>query len=60
LEIGASVGWFTVIASQRCKHIYAVEPLHAEILRENLRLNKINTCTVLEYAVGDKKMQGEL
>ncbi len=60
LDIGASVGGFTVMAAQRCRHIYAVEPLHAEILRENLRLNKINNCTVLEYAVGDKKARGEL
>jgi len=60
LDIGASVGGFTVMAAKRCKQVYAVEPLHTEILRENLTLNNIDNCTVLEYAVGDKKMRGEL
>jgi FkbM family methyltransferase len=60
LDIGASVGGFSVMAAQRCKHIYAVEPLHAEILRENLKLNNINNCTVLEFAVGNREMMGEL
>ena len=60
LDIGASVGGFTVMAAKRCKQVYAVEPLHAEILHENLKLNGINNCTVLEYAIGDKKMRREL
>jgi FkbM family methyltransferase len=60
LDIGASVGGFTVMAAKRCRHVYAVEPLHAEILRENLKLNNINNCTVLEYAVGDRDMWEKL
>jgi len=60
LDIGASVGGFTVMAAKRCRHIYAVEPLHTELLRENLKLNNISNCTVLEYAVGDREMLREL
>jgi len=60
LDIGASVGGFTVMAAKRCKHIYAVEPLHADILRKNLKMNNIDNCTVLEYAVGDRDTMGEL
>jgi FkbM family methyltransferase len=60
LDMGASVGGFTIMAAKRCKHIYSVEPLHAEILRENIRLNNINNCTILEYAVGNTEMSGEL
>jgi hypothetical protein len=60
LDLGASVGGFTVMAARRCRHIYAVEPLHGEILQENLKLNNVNNCTVLEYAIGNRKTMGEL
>lgn len=53
LDLGACVGGFTIHASRRCKHVYSVEPLFTEILKENLILNNITNCTILPYAIGD-------
>jgi FkbM family methyltransferase len=57
LDLGASVGGFTIHAAQRCKHIYAVEPLFTDLLIENLKLNNIQNCTVISYAIGERKKE---
>lgn len=60
LDLGASVGGFTIHASKRCKHVYAVEPLFTDILRENIALNNVVNCTVIPLAIGDVHKTGDL
>jgi FkbM family methyltransferase len=60
LDLGACVGGFTIRAAERCKHIYAVEPLYIDILKKNLELNHIRNCTILPYAIGEKRHKGTL
>lgn len=57
LDIGANIGAFSLLASKKAKHVYAVEPLYADILRENIRINNINNITVMELGLGDGTKQ---
>jgi FkbM family methyltransferase len=52
VDIGANVGAFCIRASRYTGNVFAVEPLTAGILQENIQLN--DACiTVLEGALGD-------
>jgi hypothetical protein len=51
LDIGACIGGFTVPAALRCAHVYAVEPLYTDELRENIAFNSLENVTVLEKAI---------
>jgi hypothetical protein len=52
IDIGANVGAFCIRAAQDSNHVTAVEPVSADILRENIRLNKVEV-KVIEGALGD-------
>ena len=52
IDIGANVGAFCIRAAQYSSHVTAVEPVSADILRENIRLNKVEV-KVIEGALGD-------
>ena len=52
LDIGANIGAFSMLASKKAKHVYAIEPLYTDILRKNIALNKITNITVLEIGLG--------
>jgi FkbM family methyltransferase len=52
IDIGANVGAFCIRASRFSRHIVAVEPVTASILRENIRLNGVPV-EVIEGALGD-------
>jgi hypothetical protein len=56
IDIGANVGAFCVRASRYSPHIVAVEPVTAQILRENIRLNSVPV-QVIEAALGDGKVK---
>jgi hypothetical protein len=52
LDIGANVGAFSLFVSRMVKHVYAVEPMLTDILKQNVLLNKANNITVLDEALG--------
>lgn len=52
LDIGANVGGFSLFISKMVKHVYAVEPITTDILRENIVLNKIDNITVFDNCLG--------
>ena len=52
IDIGANVGAFCIRASRYSPHVVAVEPVTAELLRENIRLNDVPV-QVIEGALGD-------
>ena len=52
LDIGANIGAFSILASKKAKHVFAVEPLSADIIRKNIAINGINNITVLETGIG--------
>lgn len=51
IDIGANVGGFCIRAAQLSDHVLAVEPVLAEVLRENIARNRLNV-TVAEGALG--------
>ncbi len=52
LDIGANVGAFSLFVSRMVKHVYAVEPMLTDILKQNISLNKADNITVLDEALG--------
>jgi hypothetical protein len=54
IDIGANVGAFCILASRYSRHVVAVEPLTAALLRKNIHLNGV-TVQVIEGALGDGK-----
>jgi hypothetical protein len=52
IDIGANVGAFSLRASRYSPHVVAVEPVTADLLRENIRLNNAPV-QVIEGALGD-------
>ena len=53
IDIGASVGGFSIPASKKAKHVYAVEPMTPDMLTKNILLNKRENIDVLDVALGD-------
>lgn len=52
LDIGAHIGAFSIFASKKARHVYAVEPLYADIIRKNISINGINNISVIETGLG--------
>ena len=55
-DVGANVGFFTLLASKLAREVYAFEPLprNLEYLREHVRLNAASNVHVLPMAVSDR------
>jgi FkbM family methyltransferase len=56
-DIGANIGYYTLIAARIVKKVYAFEPEpgNLELLRRNVELNSLGNCVVLcNAAVGNK------
>lgn len=52
IDIGANVGAFSIRAARFSPHVLAVEPVVSGILRENVKLNRVEV-RVIEGALGD-------
>src|SRR5512136_2593164 len=52
VDIGANVGAFCIRAARVSDHVFAVEPVACEVLKENIRLNR-SRVTLIEGALGD-------
>jgi FkbM family methyltransferase len=51
IDLGANIGGFCIQSSKLSNHVFAVEPLFADKLRENIILNHVDV-TVIEAALG--------
>jgi hypothetical protein len=56
LDIGANVGGFCIRAARLTRHVTAVEPVTAAILRENISANGVSV-QVIEGALGDGSLR---
>lgn len=58
-DIGANIGFFSLLASKRGTKSYAFEasPFIAKIIEKNKRLNKLKTLKIINRAVFDKKIK---
>jgi FkbM family methyltransferase len=53
LDIGTTVGDFTIAAAKKAKRVYAIEPLFYKELEANLKLNNCSNVIVFTYAIGN-------
>jgi len=55
IDIGANIGYFTLIMAKQCKYVYAFEPElnNFNLLKMNIELNKFGDVTIYREAVGD-------
>ncbi|ABE52494.1 FkbM family methyltransferase [Methanococcoides burtonii] len=52
VDIGANIGGFSVRVANKCKHVYAVEPLFNKQLENNFKLNGITNYTIIPKGLG--------
>jgi FkbM family methyltransferase len=53
LDIGANIGAFTLQASMKAKHVFAVEPLFTDALKQNIAMNSITNVDVFDVGLGE-------
>jgi FkbM family methyltransferase len=55
-DIGANVGFYTLLAASKAREVYAFEPLSDNVhdLERHLSLNNVDNTRVFEVALGDK------
>jgi FkbM family methyltransferase len=57
LDLGANIGAFSLRAAQKCRHVYAVEPLYTDELKTHINLNNLQEkITVIPYGIGNGDM----
>lgn len=56
-DVGANVGYYTLLAASRCKKVVAFEPVPeiCEALTANVRRNNLPNVTVLRHAVAERE-----
>ncbi|MFA7301546.1 MAG: FkbM family methyltransferase [Candidatus Shapirobacteria bacterium] len=56
IDVGANIGYYTLLLATVCKKVYAFEPDKTcfEILEKNIRENNLNNVVLFNSAVGDK------
>jgi len=57
VDVGANIGYYTLLMAKRCKRVYAIEPDKRSflILKKNVGVNKLKNVVLLNMAAGDKK-----
>jgi FkbM family methyltransferase len=57
VDVGANIGYYTLLMAQKCKKVYAIEPdkENFEILKKNVEENKFTNVVILNVAAGEKK-----
>lgn len=59
VDVGANIGYYTLLLAQKCKLVYAFEPEKEcfEILKKNVEKNDLKNVALINKAVGDKNDQ---
>lgn len=55
LDLGANIGYFTLIMAKQCKYVFSFEPdpINYNILSKNIELNKVENVELYQYAIGE-------
>lgn len=61
VDIGAHYGYFSLVASEKAKKVYALEPVpeNNKILNKNIQLNRLKNVEVHQLAASDKSGEAE-
>lgn len=56
VDVGANIGYYTILMAQRAKKVYAIEPEknNFEILEKNIKTNNLKNVIAIRAAVGNK------
>lgn len=62
VDVGANIGYYTVLLGKKAKKVYAFEPekVNFEILEKNIKENKLENVKLFKMAAGSKKDKGYL
>ena len=62
LDIGANIGYFTVLASPLVKEVIAFEPalLSYKYLEANIKLNQLNNITIYKYGLWNEDIKSSI
>jgi FkbM family methyltransferase len=57
VDVGANIGYYTVLLAQKAKKVYAFEPdsINFEILEKNIKTNNLKNVVAVKAAVGSKE-----
>ena len=57
VDVGANIGYYTLLMASRAKKVYAIEPdkICFDILRKNVEKNNLKNVVLLNMAASDKK-----
>jgi len=55
--VGANIGYYTILAAERVKKVYAIEPEQKcfEILKKNVEENNLKNVVLINKAASDKR-----
>jgi len=59
VDVGANIGYYTILAASRAKMVYAFEPdkNSFEILKKNIEINNFKNVKIFNKAVGNKNIK---
>lgn len=62
VDVGANIGYYTLLLAQKCKWVYAFEPDKEcfEILKKNTEENNLKNVKIFNMALSDKKEKREI
>lgn len=57
VDVGANIGYYTVLFGSKAKKVYAFEPekVNFEILKKNIKINKLKNVKIFNLALGSRK-----
>ena len=57
IDIGANIGFYSILSSDRFAHIYSFEPndRNFKVLKKNIENNKLNNIQILNFGLGEKE-----
>lgn len=57
VDVGANIGYYTLLLAKKCKRVYAIEPEKTcfEILKKNVEANNLRNVVLINQAAGGKK-----
>jgi len=62
IDIGANIGYFTILMARKCKHVYSFEPEpnNFKLLVSNIGLNQLLNVNWIEVAISDNRERTKL
>jgi len=62
IDIGANIGYFTILMARKCKHVYSFEPEpnNFKLLVNNIGLNQLLNVNWIDVAITDKREKRKL